>query len=70
MFFNFTIHAAKASRKRTMNRMLSDMLGRVFEGSAQLLVAHLLEEANPTSEELAEIRRVISQYEQHSKTGK
>ena len=64
------VYAAKASRKRTMNRMLSDILGRVFDGSAQLLVAHLLEEANPSSEELAEIRRVISQYEQHSKTGR
>ena len=43
-----------------MRRLLGDLLGRAFDGSASLMVAHLLEEADPSSEELAEIRRSIA----------
>jgi len=57
------VYAPKAGRKKTMRRLLGDLLGRAFDGSANLLVAHLLEEANPTAEELAEIRRTIAAYE-------
>jgi predicted transcriptional regulator len=57
------VYAAKAGRQKTMRRMVSDLLGRAFEGSASLLVAHLLEEAHPTAEELAQIRRAIAEYE-------
>ncbi len=57
------VYAPKAGRQKTMRRMVGDLLGRAFEGSASLLVAHLLEEANPTSQELAEIRRTIADYE-------
>ncbi len=56
------VYSPKAGRQKTMRRMLGDLLGRAFEGSASLLVAHLLEEANPTGEELAEIRRAIADY--------
>ena len=57
------VYAPKAGRKKTMRRLLGDLLGRAFDGSANLLVAHLLEEANPTAEELSEIRRTIAAYE-------
>lgn len=57
------VYAPKAGRHKTMRRMLGDLLGRAFEGSANLLVAHLLEEANPTPAELVEIRRTIAEYE-------
>jgi predicted transcriptional regulator len=57
------VYAPKAGRQKTMRRMLGDLLGRAFDGSANLLVAHLLEEANPTPAELAEIRRTIAAYE-------
>jgi predicted transcriptional regulator len=57
------VYAPKAGRQKTMRRMLGDLLGRAFDGSANLLVAHLLEEANPTPAELAEIRRTIAEYE-------
>jgi hypothetical protein len=46
-----------------MRRMVADLLGRAFEGSASLMVVHLLEEAHPTADELAQIRRAIAQYE-------
>jgi hypothetical protein len=52
-----------------MRRLVADLLGRAFEGSASLLVAHLLEEADPTAEELAQIRRAIADYE-HAKERK
>jgi predicted transcriptional regulator len=58
------VYAPKAGQKKTMRRMLADLLGRAFEGSASLMVAHLLEEANPTADEMAQIREAIAQYEQ------
>lgn len=57
------VYAPRAGRQKTMRRLLSDLLSRAFEDSASLLVAHLLEEANPTVEELSEIRRAIANYE-------
>jgi predicted transcriptional regulator len=57
------IYLPKAGRTKTMRRMLGDLLGRAFEGSASLLVAHLLEEASPNTEELAVIRRTLAEYE-------
>jgi predicted transcriptional regulator len=57
------LYSPRSGRQKTMRRMLGDLLGRAFEGSANLLVAHLLEEANPTPSELAEIRRTIAAYE-------
>ncbi len=60
-------YSAKARRQRTVSRMVGDLLGRAFEGSADLMVAHLLQEAQPTSEELAAIRQVLAQYEHQRK---
>lgn len=42
--------------------IVGDMLDRVFSGSASALVSRLLEQADPTDEELAEIRRAISRH--------
>jgi len=42
--------------------------GRVFEGSARDLVVHLLDEANVSKEDLAEIRAIIEQYEKKQKS--
>jgi predicted transcriptional regulator len=63
------VYAAKAPRQRTMRRMLADLLGRAFEGSAEMMVAHLLEEAHPSVEELAAIRETIAEYERQHKSG-
>ena len=57
------VYSPRAGRTKTMRRLLGDLLGRAFEGSASLLVAHLLEEANPDPEELAVIRRTLAEYE-------
>lgn len=57
------LYEAKVDREQTLGRMVSDLLGRVFEGSAQELVAHLLDQSNPSAAELDEIRRTIRQYQ-------
>ena len=54
---------AKVARDRALGQMLGDLLGRAFEGSASALVAHLLDEANPSQKELEEIRKAIAQYQ-------
>ncbi len=48
--------------------MLRDVLDRVFSGSATALVARLLEQANPTTEELDEIRKEITRHKRQQKT--
>jgi predicted transcriptional regulator len=57
------VYTAKAQRERTLGQMLGDLLGRAFEGSPSALVAQLLDEANPTQQELDEIRKTIAQYQ-------
>lgn len=63
------VYLPKAGRTKTMRRMLGDLLGRAFAGSASLLVAHLLEEANPDSQELAIIRKTLADYESQQENG-
>jgi predicted transcriptional regulator len=56
------VYRARLDRRRTLGGMVEDLLGRAFDGSASQLVAHLLDKHQPSSEELAEIRRTIQQY--------
>lgn len=56
-----------AEQQSTLGGLVSDVWQRAFGGSASALVAHLLEEANPTPEELAAIRETLRKYE--SSTG-
>jgi predicted transcriptional regulator len=56
-------YSAKVARERTLGQLLGDLLGRAFEGSASALVTQLLDEANPTQQELDEIRKAIAQYQ-------
>ncbi len=58
------VYDAKVERKGTLGHMVGDLLGRVFEGSTSALVSRLLDQSSPSEEELAEIRRVIDQYQQ------
>jgi BlaI family transcriptional regulator, penicillinase repressor len=57
------VYRAAVARQATLGRVVHDLLGRVFEGSASELVAHLLEES-VSEDELKEIRALIEQYEQ------
>jgi len=59
------VYEPNVARQKTLGGMVHDLLRRAFEGSASALVAHLLDEATPTNEELEEIRKLIEQYEDH-----
>jgi len=56
------IYSAKVSRDTTQSSMLSDLLNRAFDGSANALVAHLLQQTEPNSEELDEIHKTITKF--------
>lgn len=50
-------------RSKTLGSLVSDVWQRAFEGSASSLVAHLLDQAQPSADELAEIRRLLKNYD-------
>ena len=56
------VYTAKVSRDKTQSGMLGDLLNRAFDGSAKSLVTHLLEQAEPDSDELAEIHKAINEF--------
>lgn len=58
--FSYTARYQPDKAQRTM---LGDLLTRVFEGSAQTLVARLLEQADPSKEELEAIHRLIEEHQ-------
>jgi BlaI family penicillinase repressor len=58
------VYRPKVDRQRTLRRMVGNLLGRAFEGSAHELVAHLLDQTKPSDEELEAIRRTIAEYQQ------
>lgn len=55
-------YAASHRPEHHESKMLGDLLTRVFSGSATALVARLLEQSKPSDEELAEIRKLISDH--------
>ena len=57
------VYRPKVDRERTLRRMVGDLLGRAFEGSAHELVAHLLDQKKPSAAELDEIRQTIAEYQ-------
>jgi predicted transcriptional regulator len=57
-------YAARADREKTLGRLVRDLLGRAFEGSASLLVGHVLAQGQPSRRELEEIRRTLDEYRQ------
>jgi predicted transcriptional regulator len=54
-----------APRDETRMAMLAETLMRVYDGSASLLVAHLLEESHPSGTELQQIRSLVDSYQSH-----
>ena len=56
------IYDARAQRDVTLGGMVTDLLGRAFEGSASDLVTRLLDETSPSDEELKQIREAIERY--------
>jgi predicted transcriptional regulator len=62
------VYQARKPRERTLGKIVGDVLGKAFEGSAHELVAHVLEQSRPSSQELEQIRRVIEAYQQQEKS--
>ena len=56
------VYAARANREKTLGRMVGDLWQRAFDGSAESLVAHLLDQADPSPDELRKIRRTIEEH--------
>ncbi len=57
-------YTAKQQAEQTEGSILGTVLKRVFDGSASALVARLLEQSQPSANELDEIRKLIDQYKQ------
>ncbi len=60
--------AAKVSHKATAKRVLSKVLDRMFDGSAQMLVSHLLADERLTEEDRQKIVRMLKDDSQHRKS--
>lgn len=58
------LYRAARPRKATLGRLVRDLLGRAFEGSASALVAQVLDQTKPSPEELAAIRKTLDEYQQ------
>ena len=57
------VYRAAAPREQTQRQIVGDLVDRVFGGSARALLMHVLS-ARPTSpEELADIRKLIDDFE-------
>ena len=53
-------------REQTLRSMLGETLERVYNGSASLLVAHLLDQSHPSGDELKQIRSLLDDYQNRS----
>jgi BlaI family penicillinase repressor len=50
-------------REETLGTLVQDLLGKAFEGSASSLVAHMLDQSQPSPAELDAIRKTLEAYE-------
>jgi BlaI family transcriptional regulator, penicillinase repressor len=50
-------------REQTLRSLLIETLERVYDGSASLLVAHLLDQSRPSADELDSIRTLLDEYQ-------
>ena len=57
------IYAATAPERRVLRKIVGDFLDRVFNGSAEPLLAHLVEERRLSGKDLEEISRMIREKE-------
>jgi BlaI family penicillinase repressor len=61
------VYEAKAPREQTQKRLVRDLLDRAFAGSAAQLVMQALESRKASAKELAEIRRMLDDFERGAK---
>lgn len=63
------LYEAAVARQQALGQAVEDLLGRVFEGSASSLVAHLLDQTEVSDDELTAIRRTIREYTRRQQSG-
>ena len=57
------VYRAAAAQEPTLTRLVADLMDRAFGGSARAMILHALS-ANPSSpEELAQIRRLVDEFQ-------
>jgi BlaI family transcriptional regulator, penicillinase repressor len=61
------VYQASAPRQETQRHMVGEMLDRVFGGSASQLVMQALATKKASSGELAQIRRMLDEFERGNK---
>ncbi len=54
------LFSPKVKKENVTGRMMGDLLSRVFDGSTSAMVLNLLETADLDSDELAELRKLIT----------
>ena len=57
------VYRASTSREKTLGGVVKDLLGRTFQGATTSLIAQVLAQSKPSSEELEEIRRTIEAWQ-------
>jgi predicted transcriptional regulator len=64
------VYEARLAQEQTQQQLVSDLLERVFDGSASNLVMHALEtnkNKRTSSDELSKIRRLLDEFERGDK---
>ena len=56
------LYSARVEEQPTLREMVGDLVERAFGGSAELLVAHALEQTDLSPQQLDEIHRMIDEY--------
>ncbi len=56
------MYSPRVEERPTLRGMVAELVERAFNGSAKQLVAHALEQTDPSPEELEEIRRLIHEH--------
>lgn len=57
------VYRARVKEDAALGKLVRDLWGRAFDQSASTLVSRLLDETNPSEEEMKAIRAAISDYE-------
>jgi predicted transcriptional regulator len=61
------VYAAGAPQEQTQRQLVGDLLDRAFAGSARNLVMQALSARKASAEELAEIRKLLKEFERGAK---
>ncbi|MGO4214000.1 BlaI/MecI/CopY family transcriptional regulator, partial [Terriglobus sp. YAF25] len=65
--FRSHVYEARLPKQETQQRLAGNLLNRAFEGSASHLVLGALSSKPVSAKELAEIRRILDDFERGSK---